>query len=409
MYVSDLALWDFRSYGEVVVTLEPGVTAFVGPNGQGKTNLVEAIGYLATLSSHRVGNDVALIRAGAQRAMIQARVIRDGRPTTLDLELISGQAKRARVNRSPIPRVREILGHLHAVIFAPEDLALVKSDPQVRRRFLDELIMQTSPRFAAVRADYDRIIRQRNALLKSAGIAGRSGKSPDLRTLDIWDQKAATTGAQILAHRVNMVQALRPHLDQIYREISGGNSRIAMGYRGSLSPANGKAKADPVDSAAVTKAGAGELEDLVALESDLLVPDLTEARLLEAMALVRDQELDRGISLVGPHRDDLVLNLNGLAARTYSSHGESWSYALALRVASYRVLNDERVGGTDGEPVLILDDVFAELDGQRREYLTNVISAASQVLITAAVPHDLPDNLPGSRWDVFESQVRRVR
>lgn len=386
MYVSDLALWDFRSYEEVVVAFEPGVTAFVGPNGQGKTNLVEAIGYLATLASHRVGQDVALIRAGAPRAMIQAKIMRDNRATVLDLELIAGQAKRARINRSPVSRVREIIGHLHVVIFAPEDLALVKGDPEGRRRFLDELASQLTPRHASILADYQRIIRQRNALLKTAGQAVRAGKSPDLRTLDVWDHKAATTGAQLLHSRIFVIRALRPRVRDLYRDISGGQTDALLHYRSTLTGPDGQQISDD------------ELTDV----------EVTQARLMEAMAHIRQRELERGVSLIGPHRDDVVLNLADLPARMYASHGESWSYALALRLASYQILTNESLEA-DGEPVLILDDVFAELDSRRREFLTSVVHNAQQVIITAAVAEDLPPSLPGARWDVFESQVKRVR
>ena len=373
MHVRALSVTDFRSYPYAELELGPGVTALVGPNGQGKTNLIEAIGYLATLASHRVATDLPLVRAGAERAVVRAAVARDGRTTQLEIEITPGKANRARVGGAPVSRPRELLGLLRTVLFAPEDLAIVKGDPSERRHYLDDLLVAKAPRYAAVRADYDRVLKQRNALLKSASGARRAGAG--LRTLDVWDSHLATAGAALLAGRHELVQALRPLLDKAYTAVSRGAGPAEMSYRTSL----------PEDVAG-------------SLDRDLLA-----AALAAAIAAQRDAELDRGITLVGPHRDDLNLSIGGLAARGYASHGESWSLALALRLAAYDLLCMD-----GGEPVLILDDVFAELDDVRRQSLAELVAPAEQVIITAAVPADVPDRLDGARWDVAAGEVRRV-
>jgi DNA replication and repair protein RecF len=375
MFVRHLSLTDFRSYAQVDLGLEPGVTALVGPNGQGKTNLVEALGYLASLGSHRVATDAPLVRAGAERAVVRAGVIREGRETRVEVEISPGKANRARLGGAPVPRPREILGTLRTVLFAPEDLAIVKGDPAERRRFLDDLLVARAPRYSAVRSDYDRVLKQRNALLKTAGAARRTGGS-SLRTLDVWDAHLATAGAALLAGRLDLVDALSPVVDKAYTSVSRGGGTAALTYHSSL----------PADS-------------LASRDRDVLA-----AALAAAVAATRDAELDRGVTLVGPHRDDLVLSIGELPARGYASHGESWSFALALRLASYDLL---RADG--GEPVLVLDDVFAELDASRREQLADVVGPAEQVLITAAVAADVPEQLTGSRYDVAAGEVRRVR
>ena len=375
MYVRQLSLTDFRSYPSVDLELSPGVTAFVGPNGQGKTNLVEALGYLATLGSHRVALDAPLVRAGAERAVVRGVVVRDGRDTVVEVEITPGKANRARLGGAPVPRAREILGAVRTVLFAPEDLAIVKGDPSERRRYLDDLLVARFPRYAGVRSDYDRVLKQRNALLKSASAARRQGGSA-LRTLDVWDAHLATAGAALLAGRHELVEALRPLVDKAYTAVSRGSGPAGMTYKSSL-------------------------DDDVVATSDR---DLLAAALGSAVAAVREQELDRGITLVGPHRDDLVLTLGDLPAKGYASHGESWSVALALRLAAYDLL---RADG--GEPVLILDDVFAELDDTRREQLADLVAPAEQVLITAAVAGDVPAALSGARFDVAGGAVTRVR
>lgn len=390
MYVSDLALTDFRSYTNVVLHLDPGITAFVGPNGQGKTNLIESLGYLSTFSSHRVAADAALVRSGATRGVIQAKAVTDQRSSLLELELVSGKANRARFNRAPLPRARDLLGRLRTVLFAPEDLALIKADPAGRRRFLDDLLVLLSPRLAGVRSEYERIIRQRNALLKSAAPHRRSGAGVDLRTLDVWDDKAATVGGRLVAERVRLVQALRPHLEYAYQQVSSGQGHARLFYRSSL---------DNPDHTGGEPDAEGALGDA----------EMVEARLLEAMARLRNKEIERGISLVGPHRDELELFIDELPAKGYASHGESWSLALGLRLASYELLRADDEWHDSSEPVLILDDVFAELDTRRRDRLARLIAPAEQVLITAAVAEEIPESLSGARVDVMGSEARRVR
>ncbi|WP_053203725.1 DNA replication/repair protein RecF [Jiangella muralis] len=390
MHVAHLSLADFRSYATVELPLEPGVTAFVGPNGHGKTNLVEALNYLATLGSHRVAQDAPLVRLGAERAVVRGSVVEtiggEPRSTLLEIEITPGKANRARLNRSPVPRPRELLGVLTTVLFAPEDLALVKGDPSERRRFLDELLVARAPRFAGVRSDYDRVLKQRNALLKSAGAAmrasrgGGSSRGPDLSTLDVWDTHLAQAGAELLVARVELVEALQPLVTKAYDAVAGGSGpsgdrEARLTYKSSLGP-----------------------DAELASSRDTLA-----AALLEALAGVRRDELDRGVSLIGPHRDDLVLSLGPMPAKGYASHGESWSFALALRLASYELL---RSAGSD--PVLVLDDVFAELDTGRRDRLAELTAGAEQVLVTAAVPADVPAGLTGSRVDVLGGEVRRV-
>ena len=409
MYVSHLSLTDFRSYESVDLKLDRGVTSLVGPNGQGKTNLAEALNYVATLGSHRVPSDAALIRSGAPRAVVRARVVRDDRSRLVEIEITTGKANRARINRSLVPRVRDVLGILRTVMFAPEDLALIKGDPDGRRRFLDELAVLVTPRMAGVLTDYDRVLRQRSALLKTAGAAMRGSRGgADLRTLDIWDAKLADTGAQIMATRHALVGALSPHVIQAYEQVSGGQGAARMVYRSSLDATF------PVEADVPTSASPpGPAEP--GTRSVMPGVHLLEARLMEAMGRLRSKEIERGVCLVGPHRDDVVLELGDLPAKGYASHGESWSLALALRLASYRLLTEAdgpdwvTDWGTDGEPVLVLDDVFAELDSRRRDRLATLVSAAGQVIVTAAVPSDVPEQLAGARIDVMGGEVTRVR
>lgn len=375
MHLTHVSLTDFRSWSSLELELGPGGTALVGSNGQGKTNVVEAVGYLATLGSHRVSTDAPLVRAGAERAIVRAAVQRDGRSTLVEVELNPGKANRARVNRAPVPRAREVLGLLRVVLFAPEDLSLVRGDPAERRRFLDDLLVARAPRLAAVRADYERVLKQRNALLKTAFLAKRSGGG-DMRTLDVWDAHLARTGADLLAARLALVDDLRPLVHVAYERVSDSSGKTGVDYRSSLGE------------------GLPESPDR----------EVLAAALLSELARVRPQEVERGVSLVGPHRDELVLTLADLPVRGYASHGESWSIALSLRLACYELL---RAGG--GEPVLVLDDVFAELDTGRRHRLAELVSGAEQVLITAAVPHDVPEVLAGGRYDVHAGQVVRVR
>jgi DNA replication and repair protein RecF len=375
--VSRLSLHDFRSYERVDIDLLPGVSVFVGANGQGKTNLVEAVDYLSSLASHRVATEAPLVRHGAERAVVRAAVVRDGRAALLEVELNPGRSNRARVNRAALPRPRELIGLLRCVVFAPEDLAMVKGDPGERRRFLDTLLVTRSPRMAGVRADYDRVLKQRNTLLRSAA-SRRGGTSSDLPTLDVWDDHLVRTGSELFFARLELVDALRPHVAEAYAQVaaeaSRGRTQAQLAYRPSV----------PVDADVRARSA---LADALAAE----------------LVARRGDELDRGVSLVGPHRDELLLSIGDLPARGYASHGESWSFALALRLAAYRLLRSE---GDD--PVLILDDVFAELDRQRRDHLADLVADAEQVLVTAAVAADVPERLTGAWYEVADGTVTRA-
>lgn len=371
MWVRSVGLTDFRSYAEVEVDLAPGVTTFIGSNGQGKTNLVEAIGYVASLGSHRVATDAPLVRSGAELAVIRCTVA-DDRDVLVEIAITPGKANRARINRSPVPKVRDVLGILRTVLFAPEDLALVKGDPSDRRAFLDELLVQRTPRLAGVRADYDRVLKQRNALLKSASVARRSNPDEMQRTLEVWDEQLAEHGSALLAARLGLLDDLIDGAREQVRIIAGDHSaELGLRYASSL--------------------GDGEpTRDREALR----------AAMLERIAERRRDELDRGITLIGPHRDELQILLGANPAKGYASHGESWSVALALRLAAFDLL---RADGID--PVLILDDVFAELDRARRERLAERVQDATQVLITAAVDDDVPEVLQGARMVVRDGAV----
>jgi DNA replication and repair protein RecF len=375
VFVDHLQLADFRSYLQVDVPLGSGVTTFVGANGQGKTNLVEAVEYVSTLSSHRVSSEVPLVRFGAERAVVRARVqagLDDPRQLQLEVEITPGKANRVKLNRSPLRRSRELIGVLRTVVFSPEDLAIVKGDPSERRRFLDELVVARWPRFAGVRADYDRVLKQRSTLLKSLSGRSRGGPPPAeaASTLDVWDAHLATAGAELLAARLRTLAELAPHVSSAYADIAPTNSDVAATYKSSL-------------------------ELTAELTRDEIVEVMT-AGLLER----RPDEIQRGLCLVGPHRDDVVLTMGPMPAKGYASHGESWSLALALRLGSFQLLRDDAV-----EPVLVLDDVFAELDSTRRQRLAASVLTAEQVLVTAAVGADVPAELVGRRYRVAAGEV----
>ncbi len=397
MHLTRLALTDFRSYAAADVELGPGVSTFLGANGQGKTNLVEAAAYVATFGSHRVATDAPLIRRGAQRAILRARVA-SVRDSLVEIEINPGKANRVRLNRVPLPRPREALGTLRCVMFAPEDLTLVKGDPDQRRRYLDDLLVATRPRFGRVRADYERVLKQRSALLKSARAHGikLTGEGAPPSALDVWDEHLATKGAELTAGRIELTVALRPLVAKAYAAVSGQDLSAGMTYRqaSATAGAEGDSRGGSGDG---SKDDAGTAADET--------PDLATLAdgLRQALTRVRRAELERGVCLVGPHRDELELRVSDLPARGYASHGESWSLALALRLAAYDLLR------SDGEdPVLMLDDVFAELDGGRRERLAMLVSGAEQVLVTAAVPADVPDQLAGVRFEVADGAVWRA-
>lgn len=373
MRVRHLSLVDFRNYETAELELHPGVNVFVGSNGQGKTNLVESLGYLSSLGSHRVSSDAALVRQGREAAFVRALLTHGGREILVELQINASAANKAQIGRSPA-KVRDLPRYLSSVLFAPEDLSLVRGDPSVRRRMLDTLAVALIPRLAGVQSDYDRVLRQRNTLLKSARANGLKGDR--LSTLEIWDDRLVEFGSEIIVERLRLVDQLRPHLQAAYLSIAGSDHspRLAMQLSALA--------ADPASD----EKGTLRVEDALSVEA---VGESFRATL----AGVRGKELDRAITLVGPHRDDLYLELNGLPARGYASHGESWSFALALRLAAAELVRDT---SSAGDPVLILDDVFAELDAPRRQRLAGAVADYEQVLVTAAVEGDIPSELSGN-------------
>ncbi len=379
MIVTHLALSDFRNYETAEVDLVAGPNLFVGSNGQGKTNLVEAIGYLSTLGSHRVAGDQALIRAGRDAAIVRARLEHAERSVLVEVQINRTGANRAQVNRVPT-KPRELPRYATSVLFAPEDLALVRGDPGGRRRYLDQLLVQLSPRLAGVLGDYDRVLRQRTSLLKSVR-SSRAAES-QLSTLEVWDERLTELGSQIVVERSALIDRVRPHVADAYRRIAGDAHSADLGHRLSI---------------------VGSLhDDEDAGETAALDPAEVRQTFTAALARVRRQELDRGLTLVGPHRDDLVLTLNGLPAKGYASHGESWSFALSLKLAAAATL---RADSPLGDPVIILDDVFAELDESRRGRLADGIEGYEQVLITAAVLGDVPDALRANTVHIRAGEI----
>ena len=368
MYIRDLDVRDFRSWPELNLELKPGISLFVGRNGFGKTNIVEAIGYAAHLSSHRVSHDAPLVRQGAQNARISATAVNQGRELTAHLLIKPHAANQAQINRTRLKSPRELLGVVKTVLFSPEDLSLVRGEPATRRQYLDDIIASRTPRLAGVKADYDKVLKQRNALLKGASPSLRRGYSDSdgasaLATLDVWDTQLASLGAQVIEARLALVDALRDLIPAAYSGLAPESRPASVEYKSTV---------------------------------DVSDREVIEAMMLTELAAVRQREIERGISLVGPHRDDLVLNLGQSPAKGFASHGETWSYSISLRLAEFNLLRQE---GTD--PILILDDVFAELDAKRRQKLVHLAAEAEQVLITAAVDEDLPGNLePIERFNV---------
>lgn len=376
MRVSHVALDDFRSYRHAVVEFAPGTTVLLGSNGQGKTNLVEAVSYLSAFSSHRVSAEQALVRlplsadeAQPGGAVVRVRLVTAGeRETVIELEIVRGKANRAKVNRTQV-RPREVLGLLKSVVFSPEDLQIVRGDPQVRRQFLDDLLIQQHPLIAQVKSDFDKVARQRAALMKSAQSQLRRGFTPDFSTVEVWDDTFAQLSAQLSLARVGLVEELRGPAAHAYEEIGGSPRKLDIEFLASQGNC-------PVGG------------DLVTITGELK----------EILASSRMKEAERGVNLFGAHRDDLKLTLGGMPVKGYASHGETWSVALSLRLGAFELLS--RDGDT---PILILDDVFAELDSSRRAGLTRMITEAEQVLITAAVADDVPQELHAQvhavHWD----------
>jgi len=382
MLVKHLTLSHFRNHTATDLALQPGVNLLVGINGQGKTNFVEAIAYLASLSSHRVAGYQPLIQHDQPQAIIRALVSHDERDILVEVELNRDATNRARINKAASGRVRDVLGIVHTVVFAPEDLDIVKKDPSNRRAFIDQLVVQVWPRFAGVYSDYDRVLKQRNTLLRTARQTGTRGNA--LSTLDAWDDQMVRLGAEIVTARLDLIERLRPFLTKAYQDIAIANNEPTIMVRSSLVGAQVLDEDDELPYLSFTERAG------------------VETMYREKLASVRTKELERGITLIGPHRDDLVLLLGGRAAKLYASHGESWSYALALRLASMQLLRQET---RTGDPILILDDVFAELDAGRRTRLAELVADNEQVLITAAVAEDVPESLKAKQFKVENGAI----
>jgi DNA replication and repair protein RecF len=387
MFASRVKLTNFRNYESADIKFSSGVNLIYGPNGQGKTNLVEALNFFAALDSHRVAGHTPLIKQGKSSAIISLELSHDNRDLILEYEINADSSNRARLNRSEVAKPKDILGYLNSVIFAPEDLDIVKRDPSNRRAFLDQLIVQFNPRMHSVYADYDRVLKQRNTLLKSARATGTKGDS--LSTLDAWDQALVKNGTEIIAARVAITEKLSPPLVTNYQNIAKSNNEPSMFIRSSVVESSNLEQDDLETQDALDTAKKEEISRLFQ----------------QKLSLLRNKELERGITLVGPHRDDLQLNLGSLPAKGYASHGESWSYALSLKLASLEILKSE---SKLGDPILILDDVFAELDKDRREKLSDLVQQNEQVLITAAVIEDVPENLLANKFEVESGKVTNV-
>jgi DNA replication and repair protein RecF len=337
VHVEHLWLKDFRSYAEVDLELTPGVCAVLGPNGVGKSNLLEAVAYLGLLESFRGAPTEALIRSGADAAVVRGVVRSDGREQLIEAELVSSGRNRVLVNRQRLVRSRDLLGAVRVTIFSPEDLALIKGGPALRRTYLDQLLVAVDPRNDALRAEFERALRQRNALLKQC--KGRLDEAASL-TLEVWDEKIVQAGEELALRRNELVSRIEPVVVAAYADVAGSDQPISLRY-----------------DAPWRAAG-----------------------LAASLGSVRADELRRGVTLVGPHRDDVAIALNSLPSRTHSSQGEQRSLALALRLAAHRLV-DEVVGSP---PVLLLDDVFSELDPERSAALLRSLPTGQTLLSTAA-------------------------
>lgn len=395
MRLSELVLQNYRSYSDAELVLEPGPNVLLGLNGVGKTNIAEAIGYLSTLSSHRVSHDGPLIRHGESQAIIRAQAHRGSQSAFMELEINPGRSNRARINRGAAVRATEVLGILRSVLFAPEDLELIKGSPAARRRLFDSLAVQLRPSLGALRQEYEKVLRQRNALLKSIRHEGFTPTHES--TLEVWDQQLAQTGARVLRARLEMVSSLRPHVAEAYHQLSESVRTARLGYLSSLDGTLSEEEETPPQSAG---------PEASALESASTEELAHQLRM--SLQAARRRERERGLTLVGPHRDDVRFSLDSTPVKGYASHGETWSFALALRLASYRVMIDDDPSA-GAEPILILDDVFAELDARRRRRLAEVATGAEQLIVTAAVDDDVPESLRASAYRVASAdQVSTV-
>ena len=391
MIIKHLTLANFRNHEYSEIEFETGVNLFEGENGHGKTNIVEAIHYLAGLSSHRTAGYLPLINKDAQTAVVKAKVSHAGRDVFLDLELAKSSKNQVAVNKTKSARLRDLLGYVQTVTFAPEDLDIVKKEPGFRRSFIDALVVQLSPRFSGIYSDYERVLKQRNTLLKSA--KQNSVKGTSLSTLDAWNESLVSLGTQIVVARGRLIERLNPEVIKAYQNIAASNNEPEIKLKSSLLSLSVPSYLDD-----------DEVDDLEYL--DTFDPQQVEELFRLRIAALMSKELERGITLCGPQRDDLVLLLNQMPAKNYASHGESWSYALALRLASRELLRQD---SNYGDPILILDDVFAELDTGRRERLANMVQDNEQVLITAAEIRDVPKQLIATTFHVERGTVARAK
>ena len=359
MYVSKLTLSNFRSYSQLELTLNKGVTTFVGNNGAGKTNIVESLIFLSFLSSHRTSTNQPLIALGADQAVIRAEIVRGDRNLQIDLEINANKANRAKINQNPTKSQREILGACQIIYFSPEDLDLVRGEPTFRRDYLDKLLITKTPRLAGVLSDYERVLKQRNTLLKTR--APQSSLTP-------WSEQLIHLAATIITERILLVNALNPLVSKNYKELN-------------------EVKAASV----IYKSNIDGLSTNSEQNQNLIKSKLEE---------VQYQEIERGVTLVGPHRDDLILQLGEFPAKGYASHGESWSFAISLKIGAWELLKSQGL-----DPILILDDVFAELDTNRRTRLVQATKLAEQTLVTAAVEGDLPEDLNDARFYISNNKV----
>lgn len=362
MLITNLNLNNYRSYTTLDLSLDPGVSIFVGKNGEGKTNIAEAVLYLTFLSSHRASGNTPLIKLGSQSAYIRAKVKYPEREILVEVEINADKANRAKVNQNQARSQKEIFGIVQTIYFSPEDLDIVRGDPSERRRFIDQLLTLRSPRIAGVISDYERAVKQRNSLLKTRA-------STD--ALNPWDKQVAELGGELITLRMLALDELKPIFNQVYKDISDTKPAEIV-YKSSI-------------------------------ENPSLNQDENSEKIMERLVNNRGAELDRGLTLTGPHRDDLLLILGDHLVKGYASHGESWSIALSLKLATYNLLK------LDGlSPILILDDVFSELDEERRERLAEIAKSADQTIITVAVENDLPKSITGTKYLVRAGAVSKL-
>ena len=362
MLITNLNLTNYRSYTNLDQPLTNGISIFVGKNGEGKTNIAESILYLTFLSSHRASSNTPLVKLGNTSAYIRAKVKYPEREILVELEINSEKANRAKINQNPVRSQKEIFGIVQSIYFSPEDLDIVRGDPSERRRFIDQLLTLRSPRVAGIITDYDRAVKQRNSLLKTRA-------NPD--SLSAWDSQVADFGGQLIALRMAALSELKPIFNNVYKDISDSKPAEII-YKSSIE--------NPTEDASENT-----------------------NKIMEKLISNRGAELERGLTLTGPHRDDLTLILGDHLVKGYASHGESWAIALSLKLATYNLLKSDGLS-----PILILDDVFSELDEERREKLAQIAESAEQTLITVAVENDLPKLLTGTKYLVKSGTVTKV-